>query len=329
MPGSMNGLGIFPSGTTYTYAWSVSSGASIFKTYNPDISPPANDQLAALASADYQNSTFDFYASAPGTFTVSCIVTPTLPSGYGSIAAFTLTQQVVVLQPVATWTIPSDAGDSGLHVEAGTITATTLWYPVSLTVPSPFSGGQFCFVQIADADSTVTRTPIDGQPGTLQYEIMYNGAMQPVSSALDQGFPYPTSITVTSPGTLDDSTPGPSPPWGAGTYIAASGDSPSLPLTPVLPTGDTGGSNWLSDNLDASFTTFLMYEPPNVDGYPTAWVPLQYAIWSINATSTYIGGIWSAPTLTGSGWTPPSESSTTYFPQWDMVSAGTQELVDL
>jgi hypothetical protein len=145
----LSGLSIFPDGTTYTYAWSVSSGANIFKTYNPAITPPANNQLTALASGDYTNSTFNFYASAPGTFTVSCTVTPSLPSGYGTIAAFTLTRQLVVLQPTATWTIPSDAGDSGLQTIVGTITASTQWYPVSLTVPSPFTGGQFCFAQIS------------------------------------------------------------------------------------------------------------------------------------------------------------------------------------
>jgi hypothetical protein len=153
--------------------------------------------------------------------------------------------------------------------------------------------------------------------------------MQPISLALDQGFPYPVSVKVVSPGTLNPLVPGPAPPWDAGIYIAASGDSPSIPLNPVLPGGDTGGENCLSDNLFASFTTYLMYQPPAVGSIPTVWVPLQYAIWSVDATSSYSGGIWSVPALTGSRWAPPSGASSMYFPQWSMVANTTPALVDV
>jgi len=171
----LSSVEIFPSGTTFQYAWTVSG--KTFRSWSPTTSASGADPTTTSYSYTYTgapgtptNTTINPWywddATNNTTETVSCIVTPTLPAGYGSIAPFTLTKEVNVKLPTVadtastgveqtnntyvgggtdTWVWAGPAG-SGLTSEAGT---GIVWTAAISAGPEPFTtAGQQELIQL-------------------------------------------------------------------------------------------------------------------------------------------------------------------------------------
>ena len=221
-------LGGVPSVSSYT--WSGQS-ATCFKTYNPNIQPPANNQLAPLASTDLTGpasgstavTPLAFYDSAAENLTVSCAATVTNPDG----TTFNVTAaspQIMVKKPsVSAWGINTGTGPqqgvpSG-SVQAGVSTnaqgnssynlyADEVWGPITITVPPPFPSGSGlgCIAQIITADSdSATRVPIGTAPVTY-VDVVKNASGQyvaPSTPALDSAFPFPIGYNLGTNGVIN------------------------------------------------------------------------------------------------------------------------------
>jgi len=72
-----------------------------------------------------------------------------------------------------------------------------------------------------------------------------------------------------------------------------------------------------TESMNLSFQDYLMFEPSGGSGN-NIYVPLTMLTWSVNASATYNGGIWTVnPNSTVTGPTKPVDTTT--FPQWTNV----------
>ncbi len=321
-------------GTVTSYTWKQPS-ATCFKTYNPNIQPPANNQLVQLASTDLSGtdtsgkginvSPLAFYDSAGENLTLTCAVTLTAPDGKTVLNVSASSPQITVEKPTASWGIdpksvpingtstPNVVGFVDSSAGSQYFGANTTWYPATLSVPAPFAslGGLGCFAQISTPSATITRTPTG--TGASSYSIKIQnaqGAWVTPGTGLDKGFPYPIGFTTDANGNWTGQASDSS--WSV-SGIGASGDYPKGQET--VPDVDSGGSQWTSSSISYSFTTWLMYKPNG-----GVWIPIQSATWSVSGNASGGPSNWSA---TGS-YTAPSPSNTTNFPQWITVISGQQ-----
>jgi len=234
-----------------------------------------------------------------------------------------------MLKPTATWavdpaTLPVIVGGTvttqpttiGFYDHSGvdgTYGAGTVWYPVVITVPSPFTGGTGCFAQTVTPIDTLTRTPTGSGASTYTLKIPGpGGTWVSPGTGLDTGWPYPSGFTTDSSGDITGVAASSS--WtlsGSGTSsIGASGDNPhgQESATDV----DSGGMNWQSSSISDSFTTWLMYQPTSAN---SVWVPIMKATWSASGNATGGPASWVA---TGS-YSAPSPGNASDFPQWSTV----------
>jgi hypothetical protein len=274
-------------GAVLNYTWSIptapvsgspTQSTHVFKTYDytaPNITN--STQLVQLTSMDLSGpnspstsiADLPFYDRAAENLIVTCTASFFAPD-YSTILTVNENSPTInVLKPTATWGIKSGWVQSrgttdGFYGHAGTAyTDGQSWHDVTVTVPSPFSGGSYCFAQLITPDRKVYRQLPPGWTTNPYYQVTNN-----TIQGLDNQFPYAPSIDLSS-----------LPP--AGTEIA--GDSPAISILAVPNASDGGGNNWNQWVYSDSVTTWLMYQP---SGTGAVWVPLQSYIWSWSATVT-------------------------------------------
>jgi len=314
-----------------SYSWSVSG--HMFKNYDWTLS---SNQLTQLTDADYFRSYFTFYDATAETITPICYATVVCPDG--TRLSVNAQQSITILKPTETaWAISAtntpdgpfyfDYANGNFYPQYG-VQAT--WNPITVTVPSPFAGGQVCLAQLANFNRVDTRVAVNGASNTY--------VVTPAAQGLDTGFPYRIAYQVDAQGNIMSDANGGglllSPPqWnvaGSGPSSGAGGDRPVSVCEPALVNGDTGGSDWRSSTDTDQFDTWTMYRPPAVGGQPTVWVPLQTIHWawsgSANVHTDASGNVichpdgnaqwyYTIPQVNPSG----NPTNTTAFPTWTTV----------
>lgn len=317
-----------------SYSWSASG--SLFKNYDWTLS---SNQLTGMTDADYFRSYFAFYDAAAGTIPLTCSATVVCPDG--TRLSVNAQQPITILKPMETaWAISATNTPNGpfyydydsngnYNPQYG---VQTTWNPITVTIPSPFTGGQVCLAQIANFNRVATRVAVNGASNTY--------VVTPAAQGLDTGFPYRIAYQVDAQGHIVTGNDGLyaslSPPqWsvtGSGPSSGAGGDSPVNVCEPSLVSGDTGGPDWRSSTDTDQFDTWTMYRPPAVGGQPTVWVPLQTIHWawsgSANVHTDANGNVIPHQDGTGNAqWyytVPPvnpagNPANTTAFPTWISV----------
>jgi hypothetical protein len=305
-----NQWGITFPGTVTKYSWSGQSG-TCFKTYNPNIQPPANNQLAPLASTDLSGadtsgkgisvSPLAFYDSAAETLTLTCKVTLTNPDG-STLNVTAASPQITMEKPTASWSIytgsvlqvydtSQNQGGFGLEAVPGSgQMGGEAWQKTTIVLPTPFTatGGLGCFAQLVTPDVEVSND---------------NPAMDPTfpnnkQQGLDNSFPY-VGYTWNVSGT------------------GANADSPEVLFENYNSGGYAGWNKVLTNQV---FTTWVMYQPPG-----GVWVPVQSYGWTWSFTSTWssTNDVWKefrASPTSDPGYTG---TSTPAPPQWSLVQNNT------
>jgi hypothetical protein len=203
------------------------------------------------------------------------------------------------------------------------------WNPITMTVPSPFLGGQVCLVQNANLSRVDTRAPLNGASSTY--------VLTPTGQGLDTGFPYLIAYQLDNNGNIVSDSNGTyatlSPPqWsisGSGPTPGAGGDHPFQNCEPTLVSGDNGGIDWRSSTSTDQFNTWTMYRPPAVGNYSTVWVPVQMIQWGWtgSAKDTDANGNVVYDSSNNPQWfftTPQVDpagnlANTTMFPTWSTI----------
>jgi len=310
--------------TVSGWQWAAPGGGA-FKNFSPSAT---SNQYVTLGASDYTGSSLTFYDASSETISLTCSATVTAPDG--TVLAVTgAADPITSVKPTATWgvdpaTLPVIVGGTvttqpttiGFYDHSGvdgTYGAGTVWYPVVITVPSPFTGGTGCFAQTVTPIDTLTRTPTGSGASTYTLKIPGpGGTWVSPGTGLDTGWPYPSGFTTDSSGDITGVAASSS--WtlsGSGTSsIGASGDNPhgQESATDV----DSGGMNWQSSSISDSFTTWLMYQPTSAN---SVWVPIMKATWSASGNATGGPASWVA---TGS-YSAPSPGNASDFPQWSTV----------
>jgi len=315
-----------------SYTWSASGG--MFKNYDWTLS---SNQKTELTDADYFRSYFTFYDATAETINLTCYATVVCPDG--TRLNVNAQQPITILKPTETaWTISAantpngpfytDYDNNGnFNPQYG---VQTTWNPITVTMPSPFTGGQVCLAQIANFDRVATRVAVNGASNTY--------VVTPAAQGLDTGFPYRIAYQVDAQGHIltnanQDGLLLSPPQWnvtGSGPSSGAGGDRPVNVCEPALVNGDTGGRDWRSSTDTDQFDTWTMYRPPAVGGQPTVWVPLQTIHWawsgSANVRTDAGGNVLTHPDLNARWYyaipqvNPAGNPiNTTTFPIWTAV----------
>ena len=324
-----NGL---PTGAKITsYTWSFDSGVvdkpakPIKKRDETASGDPTHPQLVPLTDADLTAtdksgngisvSPVSFYDEVQENVTVKCAVSLKFADG---TTATVNAQSVPVafLKPTANWmftqTTVADQPDKG-SFQAGELLG-----PISITVPSPFSGGSGCLAQLGTFDRSVKRHPLNNQPDTYSCKVQKTNPDGTTSwivpgQGLDGGFPYTQSITLDSNNNpvVTDHNGGYT--WGADDQ-GTPADTPTQSYTNK--SLDSGGNDWYQAHASDSFVDYLMYKPPPFGNQGVIWVPLKTLTWSWNATATKDAtGEWKSM----GGMTTGQVTDATSPPQWSTV----------
>ena len=322
-----NGL---PTGTKITsYTWSFDGGTAPnpIKNWDGNGTDPSGkpQQLFPLTAADLTGtdtsgngisvSPVSFYDQVADTVTVKCAVS--LKFSDGTMATVNAKSVPVAFKkPTADWmftqTTVADQPDKG-SFQAGELLG-----PISITVPSPFSGGSGCLVQLGTFNRSVKRHPLNNQPDTYSYKVQKTNPDGTTSwivpgQGLDGGFPYAQSITL-------DSNNNPVVTNNSGGYIWGANDQGTPADTPTQSytntSLDSGGNDWYQAHANDSFVDYLMYKPLPFGSQGVIWVPLKTLTWSWNATATKgATGEWK----TVGGMTTGQVTDATSPPQWSTV----------
>ncbi len=313
-----------------SYHWDVSG--SMFKNYDWTL---ASNQKSELSDTDYFQPAFTFYDATAELLHIKSNVTVVCPDGTRLMVnpdAYLNMQKPTETKWAISSTGPTDGGfynDYSAGQYAPQYGAQVTWNPITMTVPSPFLGGQVCLVQYASFNRVATRVALQGASNTY--------VVTPATQGLDTGFPYFIAYQLDNSGNIivggDGKYSTLSPPqWnisGSGPTQGAGGDQPSIPCEPGLMNGDPGGSDWRSSTASDQFDTWTMYRPPAVGNYPTVWVPVQtiHWGWSGSAKDTDANGnvvfdsshnpqwFFTTPQVSPAG----SPSNTPLFPTWNTI----------
>ena len=294
----------FTPGKGSTYQWSA--GGDTFYTYNEKA--PSHQLVLLSDDPSYTTSAgFSFYDKSAESVTITCKAVLVCPDGT-SLTLNPSSQPINVLKPTASWsayaTAPFVNASGGYGVNE-------YWQPITISVPTPFSGGLGCFAQLIKPSRQASRSFSAGTP--MVYAATYydkipdgkGGWMLP-SNGLDTNFPYPFVTGGNSDGS-----------WPVSSAVT-SGDMPTAPYNPPAVSGDAGGTNWYTATTQDSFTTWLMYQPAG-----GVWVPLQQLVWSTNITVTNAGGPWAVSN--GSAATTAKTGTDTKAPPgWTSVNNASQ-----
>ena len=309
-----------PTGQT-GYQWTITGSLvnKVFKNYDPTL--PSN-QLTLLTAADLTAASPSFYDSAAETVSATCAVTLVAPDGT-KLPLTVKSKDVSVLKPTASWGTNQYLPGIGFTNDPTNqrFEANELWYPLNITVPSPFSGGTGCLAQLITPSRRIARNALNGKPSNYYYKIPYTNPDGTTSwvlpgQGLDAGFPYPSGFTIDANG-----QPHPVMPDGGYTWDVSntgySGDSPAQLYT----TGDLdgGGTNWYEATANDFFTTWIMYRPGG-----GVWVPLQKIDWSWDGNATKdTSGHWS---VVGVANATASATTTNDPPQWNIALQANDQL---
>ncbi len=297
------------------------SGDAAFKTY--DTNKTNNDQLVPLGPKDLtgpaQGSTsatvppVSFYDGTAESLTVSCTATLTAPDGT-SLSVSAKAPQITVFKPTATWGIdtgyvqqfqyPDQSGQyhdmMGLLGPPNVAKQGQSWHDVIVTVPTPFTGGTFAFVQLSTPDRKIYRHATQtGLSDHFQYPD--NG-----KQGLDNGFTFLNKSWAI-------------PQTGSGELT---GDSPSQGVPDTVTANDGGGSDWYQVTASDQFTTWLMYRPSG-----GVWVPLQKYSWSWSGTMTKGTAGWSLQSSSPTSAATQSASVTDNPPSWNLTHTNNEPFV--
>ena len=340
---TLNGI---PKGDTVIgYVWSCigATAPNPIKTWDPTAPNTTGTknltQLVPLTSADTTGTgptvnPFSFYDEKGGdVVTVRCSLTLKLPDG-SSQTVPVQSLPITFVKPTLAWTVnPAGPGAPpyGFIQDLANLRmgANITWYPITITVPSPFSGGAGCIVQLTTPLRQNIRTSQNGKPSTYVLKIpdgnggwvvpgVTAGNPTPIPE-LDTAFPYPSGYKEENDGSFTQVDTNYT--WD----INKTGNSGDLPLQYFIAEDKDGGGNaWNKSTASDTFTTWVMYMPSAAGSQKTIWVPLQTLTWSWNGTATKdaTSGAWSA---TGSASTPKLGTSTIVAPpKWDETIAGQQ-----
>lgn len=298
-----------------SYQWSATG--DVFYTYNEHA--PSHQLILLSDDPSYTNQPqFGFYDKKADTITITCNATIVCPDGTRLPVTVTA-PNITSVKPTASWGTNQSApgvgfSDDPAHQE---FEANELWYPINITVPSPFSGGSGCIAQLVTASRRIARRAINGKPSNY-----YNAINQPnpdgspnwvlPGRGLDTHFPYQVGAGTDTNGNTTLTTIQDGYVWDAST-TGASGDTPKQPYE--ADDLDGGGTDWYESSAADSFSTWVMYRYPG-----GVWVPLQKLDWSwsgIEEKDVY--GHWSP---SGSASAPASATDSSDPPQWNSVVTG-------
>jgi hypothetical protein len=303
------------------YQWTITGNLvnKVFKNYDYNLT---SNQLALLTATDLQAVSPSFYDSAMETVNATCTVTLLAPDGITQIPVTVKSKDVSMLKPTASWGTNQYLPGIGFTDDPinQRFQANELWYPLSITVPLPFSGGTGCLAQLITPSRRIARNALNGKSGNYYYKTPHINADGTTSwilpgQGLDSGFPYPVGFTIDQNGQPHSVMPNGGYTWGV-SGTGYSGDSPSQTYT----TGDLdgGGTDWYESTAADFFSTWLMYCPSG-----GVWVPLQRVDWSWIGTATKdASGHWAAVGVANA---PASATNTNDPPQWSIsLQANTQ-----
>ena len=320
---TLNGV---PSGvkvTKYTWSFSGATAPNPIKNWDGNGTDATGkpQQLFPLTAADLTGTDtsgsgisvnpVSFYDQAKDNVTVKCAVS--LKFSDGTTATVNAQSvSVAFLKPTATWGIKSgyvrslsNRGTGLFGVPYDTVyTDGQSWHDVIITVPSPFSGGTFAFVQVFQPNVIIHRVLPQGSTATHNYQLPNNNVL-----GLDTIFPY----------NHHSNADGYSIPQPVSTEI--DGDSPSTDIPTFTGVTDTGGTNWDKINTAETFTTYLMYKASSTN---SIWVPLKSYTWSWSAalvyqTDQYGGGGWVSQPGNPTAGSTPTANDTNTPPAWSIV----------
>jgi len=303
-----NGL---PSGTKITnYTWSFdgATAPNPIKTWDGTASGDStHPQLVPLTAADMTGadtsgngisvSSVSFYDQVADNVTVKCAVS--LKFSDGTTATVNAKSvPVAFLKPSLTkwdikggWVQHYNSTTWGLAIDPlSSIADGMTWSNATISVPTPFSGGQGCFVQTVTPDRRIYQanvtTPITG-PNNGQ-------------AGLDGSFPY-------------------GPLWNLPS-LGADKDGPAV----VSGANANGYQGYDKITVNDTYTTWVMYKPPsNGIGNPI-WVPLKSYGWGFSCTIQWQTNAWvttQAPPSNAATVPVFSPASTNTPPKWSLVQS--------
>ncbi len=299
-----------------SYTWSFPSGTPI-KTWDPfgKAADGTPQQLFPFTDADKTRTDTTgngisvpdliFYDQTAESVTVKCVVNYMLPKdGNGNAKSGTLTvtsKSVNFLKPKVTkwditggWVQHYNSTTWGLAVDPNSPAADGMtWSNVTISVPTPFSGGQGCFAQIVTPD----------------HEVFQDGATNPITgpnnkkAGLDSGFPYGPATgfwTVPAPG--------------------SDVDGPGITSRANL----SGYEGYTKIYANDAFTTYVLYKPPSSGSGGPIWVPLSKYDWNFSVTVLWQNNMW----VTTQAFPSDAASVPTYKfndakdpPKWSLVQS--------
>ena len=279
-----------------------SAPGDTFKTYNPTL---ASNQFVALAGTDFSQPTLSFYDKKKESVAVSCSAKVLMPNG--TIVTVTAKAPKIQFQkPTLTrWDIATgfvqlyqedQNGQQywGLGPDPAVVPSEDYgeqWKNVTITVPSPFAGGQGCFAQLITPDRNQYTF---ADPNTAVAIGNDNGVQ-----GLDGIFPYDHNAPWTVPAAGKD------------------GDSPAILALRVA-----SNTSIAKTTANDSFKTWVMYMPPAVGSQGTVWIPLKSYTWNWSATVSWMNNQWTltSGTPANAAANPNYTSSDeTKHPTWNLV----------
>lgn len=267
-----NGL---PTGTKITsYTWSFDGTPTPHPIKNWDgtaSGDTTHPQLVPLTAADLMGTdtigngisvnSLGFYDQYAESLSVKCAVS--LKFFDGTTATVNAKPvPVAFLKPSVTkWDIITGfiqshgTGVWGLEPDPATSNSDgEVWKNITITVPSPFSGGSGCIVQLTKPDR-------ETYTGTNPSPTVPNNKLE----GLDGSFPYGAIWTL----------PG----------LGGDVDSPAITIS-----GGNPGGTYSKLTASDSYTTWVMYKPATTGAI---WVPLQSYTWSWAGTVSWLNGAWT------------------------------------
>lgn len=212
--------------------------------------------------------------------------------GADGITQCDLSATLTIKSPIWTLTVPyfGDVGFYASNTEIGPLpdpdpvsSHQGIYIEQSVDVPSSFPSGMYNNVQLVSPSGAFRKLPKSNCQALAQ-----NG----VNNLLDTIYPFPNSQQSTNLG-----------------YATDISDSPSI----------EGNPDYTANKGTFNFTTYLMFQPPQLNGNPSQWVPLSYVNWGYIACATGGSANWilsSNSKKTG----PTIPSSISAHPQWSAIT---------
>lgn len=247
----------------------------VFKRYFPE---RLSNPLDLFVSNDYHATDFNFYTAAGGKLQVQCNVFIDEPGMWLPFLAKSkivvsvkpsTSSNAVVAGEVKRYTNNSQDGfgpiglvPQGASVQVGAEVLSTF-----NDIPDFGKVGKACFAQMANFSRSNTRKLISGASQT--YIISPANGLQ----WLDIGYPYTFTKGHSFSGEFSS----------IGSEISIT-DNPLQTFS--RPVSDNLTDYWSGATANDSFTDYIMYLPPPIDGHNVMWVPIRTHEWSWNGNAS-------------------------------------------